>query len=220
MRLVIRIGGSVLGSPPKPQLVESYCSTILSLVAKGNKIGLVVGGGKLAREFIHIAKKLNLSREKQDTIAIEISRVNAKLFSMKLGIDLVPRNINSMISNLETKGIGVMGGLKPGITTDTVAAILSSKWKADLLIKCSDQSGIYSADPKVHSNAKKLDMITYEELTKLVGEEHRPGIHTIVDPIAVRYLKRQRLKMVVVDGYDPTNLIKVVEGKKIGTTVY
>lgn len=219
MKLVVRIGGSILGSPPKAEMVESYCSALLSLASEGNRIGVVVGGGKIARKFIKIARELNLPHYKQDMVAIDISRVNAHIFSMKLGINIVPRNIGSMISVLESRGIGVMGGLKPGITTDTVAALLSTRWDADLLVKCSDQLGIYSADPKKYKDAKKLNSTTYEELARILGGEHRPGIHSIVDPVAVNYLMQKRVRMVVIDGSDPTNLIRAVKGEKIGTVV-
>jgi uridylate kinase len=220
LKLVIRIGGSILGSPPRVEVVESYVSVISSLVLKEEKIGVVVGGGSLAREFIHTAKKLGLRKEDQDIIAIDVSRINARLFSMKLGLRSVPKTIGSMISTISTKGVAVMGGLRPGITTDTVAAILAGRWKADLLIKCSDQAGIYTADPKKFSDAKKLDTISYEELSSIVGSEHQPGIHSIVDPLAVKYLKRKRVRIIVVDGNDPKNLIKAVKGEKIGTVVY
>jgi len=42
----------------------------------------------------------------------------------------------------------VMGGLKPGITTDTVAALVAERINAELLLKGTDQNGVYDKDPE------------------------------------------------------------------------
>jgi uridylate kinase len=113
----------------------------------------------------------------------------------------------------------VMGGLKPGITTDTVAAIVAAKWRADIMVKASDQSGIYTEDPRINKKAKKLDRLTYERMKQILGGSHRPGIHSIVDPVAVDQLVESRVKLVVLNGADPKGVIKAIHGEKIGTVV-
>ena len=54
----------------------------------------------------------------------------------------------------------VMGGLKPGITTDTVAALVAERVDAELLVKGTDQNGVYDKDPRKHSDAVKLDSLS------------------------------------------------------------
>ena len=44
-----------------------------------------------------------------------------------------------------------MGGLKPGITTDAVAALVAERVNADLLVKGTDQDGVYDKDPRKHA---------------------------------------------------------------------
>ena len=105
-----------------------------------------MGGGPASRAYIATAKELLLPREGQDMIAIDVSRLNAKLVAMKLGVKRVSTTIQGMMVELERNGIGVMGGLRPGITTDTVAAILGDAWHSDFLVKASDQDGVYTAD--------------------------------------------------------------------------
>ena len=112
-----------------------------------------------------------------------------------------------------------MGGLKPGITTDTVAAIVAQRWSADLMVKGSDQEGIFTADPRLNRRAKKLDKMTYEKMKEILGGSHRPGIHSIIDPIAVEYLAGSRVKLVVLNGANPKGVTKAVRGEKIGTVV-
>ena len=223
MRIVLRIGGSVFASPIKPDLVNKYAALLRKLVKSGHVVAVVVGGGVLAREFIGVAKSLGLREAAQDEVAISVSRIYAQLFLNTLGeigYDTVPTTIDDAVKCLSGGKIVVMGGLKPGMTTDTVAALIAEKVKADLLIKASDQEGIYDKDPRKHSDAVKLDRIKLENLSRVCTEDqHKAGIHQIIDPEAVKVLKRSRIKVVVVLGFKPENVLKAIEGKKVGTFV-
>jgi uridylate kinase len=220
MKVVLRIGGSILGSPPSPTLVEGYSQVISQLTGEWNSIGVVVGGGPVSREFISSAKALGLSSYHQDTIAIHASRLNARLVAMKLGgVSSVPTSIESMLQRLARNRVAVMGGLKPGITTDTVAAMVAQRWGANMLVKASDQKGIYTADPRTDKSAKKLSKLTYDKMAQILGGKHKPGIHKIVDPVAVEHLIASKVILVVLDGKDPKNVLKAVHGEKVGTVV-
>src|SRR3989337_205496 len=85
MRVVLRIGGSVVASPVNTQLMSKYTELLKTLKKQGHEVAVVVGGGKLAREFIGIAKNLGLDERAQDEIAISVSRLFAQLFLQKLG---------------------------------------------------------------------------------------------------------------------------------------
>ena len=220
MKAVLRIGGSVLGSPPSAKVVNAYADVISDLNYEGHSIGVVVGGGQVSREYIKSASEMGLSPYQQDTVAIHASRLNARLVAMKLGgVSSVPTSIDGMLQRLARNRVAVMGGLKPGITTDTVAAIVAQRWKADILVKASDQNGIYTDDPRTNKKARKLDRITYEKMRQILGGSHRPGIHSIVDPVAVDQLSESRVKLVVLNGSDARSVIKAIHGEKIGTVV-
>ena len=220
MKIVLRIGGSVLGSPPHPEVVEDYSKVVSELTGEGHTLAVIVGGGPLSRKYIESARKIGLSSFHQDLIAIHTSRLNARLVAMKLGgVSSVPTSINSMLLRLGRNRVGVMGGLRPGITTDTVAAILAQKWNADLLVKGSNQQGIYTSDPQTDTKAKKLDSISYARMKEILGGHHTPGIHSIVDPVAVEQLAEGRVKLIVLDGSDPRNVMMAVNGAEIGTVV-
>ena len=95
--------------------------------------------------------------------------------------------------NVSAEGkIAVMGGLKPGITTDTVAALVAERVNADLLVKGTDQDGVYNKDPRKHEDAIKLDHLGLDDLSKVFEEsEHKAGIHQIIDPEAIKVLKTE-----------------------------
>jgi len=223
MRVVLRIGGSVVASPINPHLISEYVDLLKNLSMRGHEVAVVVGGGALAREFIEIAKELGLDEKAQDDTAISVSRLFAQLFMEKLGnlgCEAVPSNVEELVNCLQRGKIAVMGGLKPGITTDTVAALIAEKAKADLLVKGTDQDGVYDKDPKKHTNAAKLDHLSFEDLSSVFAEnKHKAGIHQIIDPEAVKVLKRGKIKVVVVNGFKPENILMVVEGKSVGTLI-
>jgi ribose/xylose/arabinose/galactoside ABC-type transport system permease subunit len=48
MKAVLRIGGSVLGSPPAAKVVNAYAEVIADLNFEGHSVAVVVGGGSLS----------------------------------------------------------------------------------------------------------------------------------------------------------------------------
>jgi uridylate kinase len=223
MRVVLRIGGSVVASPINPSLLCEYADLLKDLKRQGHDIAVVVGGGTLAREFIEAAKEMGLPEDAQDEVAISISRVFAQLLLTKLGKSgciNVPLTIEQAANRLREGKIVVMGGLKPGMTTDTVAALLAENLVADLLVKGTDQEGVYDKDPRTHANAVKIDHLSFKDLSGVfVQDKHKAGIHQIIDPEAVKVLRRKHVKVVVVNGFKPRNVLMAVEGKSVGTLI-
>lgn len=223
MRIVLRIGGSVAASPVNPKVITKYADILKTLKTQGHEVVAITGGGTLAREFIAVAKKLGFEMQDQDEIAISVSRLFAQLFLKKLGklaCAKVALTLDDVSQCLAEGKIAVMGGLKPGITTDAVAALVGERISADLLVKGTDQEGIYDKDPCKDSNATKLDKLSFDDLQSVLSEtSHKAGMHQIIDPEAVKILKRKRLKLVVVNGFVPKNILGAVNGEKIGTIV-
>ena len=223
MRIVVRIGGSVVASPINIELMSKYAGIIKTVKNQGHEVAVVVGGGALAREFIGIAKNLGLDMVAQDEIAISCSRLFAQLFLKKLGDVACGKVAVTLDDAAECLGVGkivVMGGLKPGITTDAVAALVAERVNAELLVKGTDQDGVYDKDPRKHPNAVKLDKLTLEDLAKVFEHnEHKAGIHQIIDPEAIKVLKRKRLKLVVVNGFKPENILAAIKGENVGTVI-
>lgn len=223
MRIVLRIGGSVVASPVNTDLIAKYAEIVRALKEQGNDVVVVVGGGALAREFIAIAKKLGLNEQAQDEIAISVSRLFAQLFLKTLGdvgCRQVAVTLDAVAECLREGKVVVMGGLKPGITTDTVAALAAEHVKADLLVKGTDQEGVYNKDPRKHADAVKLDRLSFDDLAGVFAEhKHKAGIHQVIDPEAIKVLKRGRLRLVVVNGFRPENILSAVKGEKVGTVI-
>jgi uridylate kinase len=223
MRVVIRVGGSVVGSPPDAKLIMQYADILKDLKLRGHEIVVVVGGGALARDFIKLAQEMELNEWDQDEVAISVSRIFAQLLDKRLGdagCGTVATSIADVTRGLKQWKIVVMGGLKPGMTTDAVAAIIAERVNADLLIKATDQDGIYDRDPRKYPDAKKLDKLKFDDLLKpFESDRHKAGIHQILDPEAVKILQKSRTKTVIVNGFKAENLLRAVRGEKIGTII-
>jgi uridylate kinase len=223
MRLVLRIGGSVVASPFNPALLSDYAGLLVRLKREEHIVAAVVGGGSLAREMIQVAEEMGLKESEQDEVAILVSRLVAQLILMKLdeaGAEKVPTSIKEAADFVKAGKIVVMGGLKPGMTTDAVAAMLAEEIDADLLVKATDQNGIYTKDPKKYSDAEKLDVLSFDNLTKLFEKKrHKAGIHQILDPEALHILRRRKTPTIVLNGFKPNNVLLAVKGEKIGTLI-
>jgi len=223
MRLVVRVGGSVVASPFNPMLLNDYVELLLDLKRQGHVGAAIVGGGSLSRELIKTARAMGLSEAAQDEVAISVSRLMAQLFVLRLGMHgtlTVPTTIEDAAELLKKGKVVVMGGLKPGMTTDTVAAMLAERVNAHLLVKATDVDGIYTRDPKKHKDAKRIERLSFDDLFGFFEKErHEAGIHQVLDPEAVRILQRKRIKTVVVNGFKPENVLLAVKGERVGTLI-
>jgi len=223
MRVVLRIGGSVVASPINTELIGRYAELLKTLRKQGHEVAAVVGGGKLAREFIGVAKGLGLDMQAQDELAISVSRLFALLFLKKLGdsgCEKVAVTLEEAAECLRGGKIMVMGGLKSGITTDAVATLVAERVNADLLVKGTDQDGVFDKDPRKHKDAIKLDHLFLDDLRKILElDKHEAGMHQIIDPVAIEVLKRKRTKLIVVNGFNPENVLAAVNGENVGTRI-
>lgn len=223
MRIVVRVGGSVVASPLNASLIVRYVNLLKNLKLQGHEVIAVIGGGSLAREFIQLAAELDLEEAKRDWAAIHVSRLLAQFFVLclgEMGCRSVPVSLDEAEACMKHGKIVVIGGLHPGMTTDSVAALVGERVRADLLVKGSNVDGIFTKDPKKYSEAEKLDTLKFEDLARILeANSHKAGINQVIDPEAVKILRKNRLKTIIVNGYDAENLLAAVKGKRVGTVI-
>ena len=98
--------------------------------------------------------------------------------------------------------------------------MVAERLDADLLVKGTDQEGVYTKDPRKFPDAVKLDKMTFDDLSKVLeNSEHKVGIHQVIDPMAIEVLKRKHMKVIVFNGFKPENLLLAAEGKNVGTLI-
>ncbi len=217
MKVVMSIGGSIIASPVNLDYIKNFSKLLSKLRREDYKLMVVIGGGKLAREYIAAARELGAGDEYCDEIGIAATRMNAMLLVSALGSNKkIPENFKNAC---KSRKIFVIGGVKPGQTTDAVAAKLASNCKAQLLVIATNVAGVYDSDPNKNPSARKFDFMTSEQLLKIVGREYHPGLTAVVDPIAAEVIHRNKIKTLVVDGRKLENIENAVKGKRHGGTV-
>ena len=223
MRVVISVGGSVLVSSLDADRVAAYAETVLELVGSGHELGVVVGGGPVAREYIGAARELGADEISLDRIGIEVTRLNARLLIEALGDAAVSHPIETVEGAQEVfrRGeIPVLGGTAPGHTTDAVATGVAEHADADLLVYATSVDGVFDADPRTDDEAAKFDRLSPTELVETVGKvELAAGSNAPVDLLAAKLLQRSGLRAVVVDGSEPGQIAAAVDGDHDGTDI-
>lgn len=219
MILVYSLGGSILAGKD-PQSLRLYAEALKEL-AKEHRIFVVVGGGKIAREYIEKARALGASEIFCDSIGIEATRLNALLLVAALG-DAAPQEIPASYEQAadDPHRIVVMGGLSPGQTTDAVSALLAERVRADRLIIATSVDGVYTADPEKDPSARKLATMTPRALVRLAMEtELKAGSRSPIDPLAAKIVERSSIPTSVVLGSNIENLRKGALGGHEGTDI-
>ncbi|WP_054841600.1 UMP kinase [Thermococcus peptonophilus] len=226
MRIVFDIGGSVLvPEDPDIDFIKAIAYELVK-ISEDHEVAVVVGGGKVARKYIHAAKTFTPNETFKDYIGIHITRANAMLLIAALGEKAYPfvvQDFRKAWEVIQLKKIPIMvEPTPPGHTTDAVAALLAEYLQADLLVVVTNVDGVYDSDPKKNPpNAKKLDRITVDQLVEIaMQEESKAGGSGVVDALAAKFIQRGgKIKTYIVGKKDAYHLFDVVKGKHSGTVV-
>ena len=222
MILVVSIGGSVLTSNLDPERIRKYASSIKAL-AEEHTTYIVIGGGRIARDYITAARDLGANEVECDIIGIDMTRINAKLLIAALDNTAYPVPLTSYqdARNAALTGrVVVMGGLIPGQTTDAVSAVLAEYVGADLLINATSVDGVYTADPNLDSKAEKISSMTPSQLVDIVIKiDMSAGSNSPLDPLAAKIIQRCGIKTFVIDGREPENINEAAAGRHNGTLI-
>ncbi len=223
MKVVVSIGGSVLAPSVGSERIGAYASVIEELADEGHELGLVVGGGPTAREYISAARDLGANEIELDNLGIAVTRLNARLLIAALddrAAPTPPRDHETALEAFRRGDIPVMGGTVAGHTTDAVGTALAEYIDADLLVYATSVPGVFDADPNEVADATKYDSLSASKLVDVVsGIEMEAGSNAPVDLLATKLLERSGLNAVVIDGTDPTNLASALAGEHDGTDV-
>ncbi|MCD6496339.1 MAG: UMP kinase [Candidatus Aenigmarchaeota archaeon] len=225
MKIAIKVGGSVFCPGDKIDMdFVRHLSETLNALTEENRVLVVVGGGWLARSMIKAAvKKGETSEDKLHSIGIEASRINARFLIDELGDNAfgeIPKNEEEAVKALRTGKIVVLGGFRPGQTTDAVTLQCAEASGADLVVIGTDVKGVYTSDPKKDRKARFIPMISADELLAMVDTGNvEPGTKTIIDPVAARIIKKTGIKTVITDIRNLENIHDIVNGEEFDGTV-
>lgn len=221
MKIVISLGGSLITRDFSANGIEKYIGVLKKISEKTEKLAIVVGGGKICREYQAIARELGATREMQDCIGIKSTHLNASLVaSLILGYAEIPNSEKELRLALKKNKLVVCGGLKAGQSSDAATAFAAKEIKADVLINASNVDGVYDSDPRENKSAKKIPRLNYAELKKILSKNAQlPGQYGLFDLRAVNIISSAKIKTVFIDGTDAEEIWRAAFGGHNGSVV-
>ena len=99
----------------------------------------------------------------------------------------------------------------PFFTTDSAASLRAVEIGADIMIKGTKVDGIYDKDPMKHDDAVRYDTVSFDEAV-----EKKLGV---MDQTAIVMCRDNRLPVKVFDMNREGDLMRLVCGEDVGTTV-
>lgn len=221
---IISLGGSLVYPDGRDtEYVQAFTSLIKTKVTHGN-IAVITGGGKLARLYqddLRVKKGADLTSDESDTVGIDATRENARFVLSMFG-DVAEHDIflDPRTPVLTGKPVLVGGGWKPGHSSDGASVELARTLGAKKLINLSNIDYVYTADPRVYTDATPIKRMTWKELRDMLPKDWTPGMHAPFDPVAAKMAEELGLEVSVMNGKNLENLGAYLDGKEfIGTVI-
>ncbi len=229
-RILLKLSGEALMGKQKygidSDVLSSYAKDIKSIVDKECQIAIVIGGGNIYRGIQ--SEKSGFDRVQGDHMGMLATIINGMALQSALESLNIETRLQTAIRmeqiaepyirrrairHLEKNRVVIFGGGtgNPYFTTDTAAALRAVEIEADTILKGTRVDGVYSADPEKDKNATKFETITFDEAYNL-------GLK-IMDLTAFTLCKENKLPINVFNMNNNGNLLKVCEGKKVGTLI-
>ena len=229
-RILLKLSGEALAGDAHRGLdfsvIGKLCEVIRACREEDVEIGIVIGGGNFWRGVKDGADKMQRSHgdamgmlatlmnsiavadalEKHGVPARVLSAVETPKFAEYFTRDAADRYLKDGYVTLFACGTG-----NPYFTTDTGAVLRGVEIEADAVLLAKNVDGVYSADPNLDPTAVKFDELTYDE----VLARHLKATDTTAMTLAMD----NHMKLVCFALKDPENILRVVHGEKIGTTV-
>ncbi len=226
MHIVLSLGGSLVNTEngTDTEYLAKINGIISKCIAKGNKFGIVVGGGFAARKKANKLRTKGKNEFECDEAAIKITWKNAKSVIAALGGSAYPKVIKDFYKARKLamhNNVVVMGGTIPGITTDTDSVLLAEAIGAKQLVNISNTDGIYDSDPRKNPTAKKFDRLDYHQLIHIACEydTRKAGENFVFDILACKLIARSKIETHFVSGHSLNDLENAIDGKAHNGTI-
>jgi aspartokinase-like uncharacterized kinase len=219
MDAVIKIGGSLAEDP---EGLRALCNK-LSELAKKYEIIVVPGGGRFADVVRDFDQRFTLSRSISHRMAIlgmdqfglllsditpnsyALHRLeNAKRLSKAKKVPIfLPSHLMFQRDPLENSW---------DVTSDSIAAYVASRLHVAKVLLVTDVDGIFTKDPKKHSDATLIEKLSAEELLKF-------NQRTSVDRFLPKLLLESQIDCYVVNGKHPERIEAILAGQQATCTL-
>ncbi len=227
-RILVKLSGEALSAGTNGILnydfLEKIGHVIKTCVDMGTEVSIVVGAGNIWRG----RQGVNMDRTRADHMGMLATVINCLALQdtfERIGLETrvmtaiemkecaEPYIRNKAISHLKKGRVVIFGcGIgSPFFSTDTAAVLRAAEICADIVLLAKNVDGVYTADPKLDPDAKKIDSIEYIDIL-------RDGLR-VLDFTATSFSMENDIPILLFGLDEPENIIKAVNGEKIGTIV-
>lgn len=229
-RVLLKISGEALagdaGRGLDFDMMHSVCAVIKKCLQDKVEVGIVVGGGNFWRGIKDGGE--NMLRVRADQMGMLATAINSLALAdvleqqgMEVRVQTAiplegvtePFSRPKALGHLR-KGRVVIFGCgtgNPYFSTDTAAVLRAAEIDADVILLAKNIDGVYSADPNLDPSATKYDTISYSEVLAKQLQ--------VMDSTATALAMDNHIPVLVFALKDPENILRVIHGEQIGTTV-
>ena len=229
-RILLKLSGEALAGNQKAGIDTGTLGAISDKISEAYKLGveisIVVGGGNFWRG----RSGKGMDRTTADHMGMLATVINSLALQDALESRGVPTRVQTAIEmrqiaepyirrkavrHLEKKRIVIFacGIGNPYFSTDTTAALRAAEIDADVILKATMVDGVYDSDPRKNPDAVRFETISFADaLSRRLG--------SIMDSTALSLCMDNRIPLIVFDLSDPENILRVIMGEKIGTTLF
>lgn len=229
-RILLKLSGEALMGEKQFGIdndrLMQYAEEIKSVVDKKVQVAIVIGGGNIFRGIQ--AAEGGMDRVQGDYMGMLATVINSMALQAALeGLKVYTRLQSAIkmeaicepfirrraVRHLEKNRVVIFGAGtgNPYFTTDTAASLRAIEIEADVILKGTRVDGIYTADPEKVKDATKFERLTFTE----VYDRNLK----VMDMTAFTLCQENNLPIIVFDMNKKGNLLKLVDGEKVGTLV-
>ncbi len=229
-RILLKISGEILageqGYGIQPAVLENLAGEVAGVCDRGVQVALVIGGGNIFRGIAASAK--GMERASADYMGMLATVLNALALQNALERTGVATRVQSAIEmrqlaegyirrrairHLEKKRVVIFAGGtgNPYFSTDTAAALRAMEIGAEVIMKGTKVNGIFEADPLTNPKAKMFAELPF---LSILNKNLK-----VMDSTAITLCMDNNLPLIVFNLKEPGNLMRIVQGDRIGTLV-
>lgn len=229
-RVLLKLSGeSLMGDKEfgiNPNALNGFADQVVEAHKLGVQIGIVIGGGNIFRGVQ--ASAHGIHKVSGDHMGMLATVINSIAFQNTLEDKGVQTRLQTAIKmeqiaepfirrrairHLEKGRVVIFGAGtgNPYFTTDTAAVLRAIEIEADLVVKGTRVNGVYDSDPEKNPNAVFFENISFRE----VLEKNL----RVMDHTAITLCSENNLPLKVINMNHDGNLIKMLNGEKIGTSI-
>lgn len=229
-RILLKLSGDVLRGTAAGGIdfrrVQQVSTEVVGVAERGVEVGVVIGGGNIVRG--RQSEKLGMNRAHADYMGMLATMINALalqdgmerlgaetrvLSAIKAEEVAEPYIRRRAVRHLEKGRIVILAGGtgNPYFTTDTTAALRACELDAQVLLKGTKVSGVFSADPVKNPKARRFKKLNYMQVLR--------RRLAVMDSTAISLCMDNELPIVVFSMQKKGNILRAVCGEDIGTWV-